>query len=249
MRILTIGNSFSQDATRYIESLSSSDIYVRNLYIPGCSLEMHCNNIRTGSKSYEYQKDGKKLYMTSIEKALSKRPWDVVTIQQVSHLSGIIESYFPYISDLIGFIKLKAPNAEILFHKTWPYAKGCLHNGFVNYDNDTKKMYDCINQTVQKICSQFCLDVINTADYIYYSYIKCLSDPLYRDMPLYRDGFHLSIPQGRYLAALCLHMHFYQKEGLNLNYLPKGMTFRQKDVLQSLAMQYYANNNIVNSSE
>ena len=60
MKILTIGNSFSQDATAYVERIALSDIYVRNLYIPGCSLEMHYNNMLTGEKAYEYQKNGKK---------------------------------------------------------------------------------------------------------------------------------------------------------------------------------------------
>ncbi len=44
MNILAIGNSFSQDATRYLYDIALSDnvnIKVVNLYIGGCSLELH----------------------------------------------------------------------------------------------------------------------------------------------------------------------------------------------------------------
>lgn len=44
MKILAIGNSFSQDATRYLQDIAASageNLFVRNLYIGGCSLEMH----------------------------------------------------------------------------------------------------------------------------------------------------------------------------------------------------------------
>ena len=235
MKILTIGNSFSQDATAYVERIALSDIYVRNLYIPGCSLEMHYNNMLTGEKAYEYQKNGKKICMTNLEKALDKMQWDVVTIQQVSYLSGIIDSYFPYINELVKFIKQNIPNAKIVFHKTWPYATGCPHTGFSNYEYNTKTMYDSINQTVKEISSQFNIAVIDTAYYVYNSYLKNM------DIPLYRDGFHLSIPHGRYLAALCFYMHFYKEEEINLKYLPKGMTSQQRDSLLFLAIQYHMN--------
>lgn len=42
MNILAIGNSFSQDATRYLHQIAAADgvpLHVANLYIGGCSLE------------------------------------------------------------------------------------------------------------------------------------------------------------------------------------------------------------------
>jgi hypothetical protein len=50
MNILTIGNSFSQDATRYIHQLATnqgvSGLYVANLYIGGCPLSLHFSNMK-----------------------------------------------------------------------------------------------------------------------------------------------------------------------------------------------------------
>ena len=46
MNVLFIGNSFSQDATVYLGRICNDDIFVRNLYIGGCPLEWHANNIK-----------------------------------------------------------------------------------------------------------------------------------------------------------------------------------------------------------
>lgn len=42
MKLLSIGNSFSTDAQRWLRDLAAAeghDLYCVNLYIPGCSLE------------------------------------------------------------------------------------------------------------------------------------------------------------------------------------------------------------------
>ena len=49
MKVLAIGNSFSQDATHYLHKIAASDgveMKVVNLYIGGCSLEQHWKNIQ-----------------------------------------------------------------------------------------------------------------------------------------------------------------------------------------------------------
>ena len=49
IKILAIGNSFSQDATHYLHQIAAADqvdMKVVNLYIGGCSLERHWNNIQ-----------------------------------------------------------------------------------------------------------------------------------------------------------------------------------------------------------
>lgn len=72
-KILAIGNSFSQDATAKIESLTD-EIYVRNLYIGGCSLERHIDNILCDCKNYEYQKNGVNSGdLVSIDESIKKK--------------------------------------------------------------------------------------------------------------------------------------------------------------------------------
>ena len=62
MNILAIGNSFSQDATRYLHEIMQAGGVpgrVVNLYIGGCSLERHWRNIENEAKDYEYQLNGR----------------------------------------------------------------------------------------------------------------------------------------------------------------------------------------------
>lgn len=61
MKILSIGNSFSEDATAYLHKISeagNSPIDVYNLYIGGCSLHMHACNIKSGEKKYRLEYNG-----------------------------------------------------------------------------------------------------------------------------------------------------------------------------------------------
>ena len=53
IKILAIGNSFSQNATEMVQFFDKN-LYVRNMYIAGCSLEMHCENLTGDIKAYEY---------------------------------------------------------------------------------------------------------------------------------------------------------------------------------------------------
>jgi hypothetical protein len=137
MKILAIGNSFSQDATTYIEDIANSmgieDITAANLYIPGCPLTKHAENLKTDELEYEYQLRGKGIYKTSIHAALASDDWDVITMQQVSGDSGLYDTFHPYIDELYAEVKRLCPNAKILLHRTWAYEERSGHNRFIDY--------------------------------------------------------------------------------------------------------------------
>ncbi|HEY5563009.1 MAG TPA: DUF4886 domain-containing protein [Clostridiaceae bacterium] len=75
VKILAIGNSFSQDATHYLHQIAMAggiDTKVVNLYIGGCSIERHWQNIEQNAKLYLYERDGKSTRKyVSIKDALS----------------------------------------------------------------------------------------------------------------------------------------------------------------------------------
>ena len=221
MNVLCIGNSFSQDATRYLHQISNDEIFVRNLYIGGCSLEAHMNNIKEANKFYEYQKNGRMLKMVSINDALKKKKWDYVTIQQVSQLSGIIESYEPYVGFIIDYIKKECPSAEIVFHRTWAYDPASDHGGFVNYNNDTQYMYERIMDATQKIADKYSLRVIDNATAIQRARALAEFDTSKGGVSINRDGFHLSLDYGRYLAGLTMYKFFTGKSTAEVVYEPE----------------------------
>ena len=60
-RILVISNSFGQDSVRYLHGISRAakdEIRVANLYIGGCSLHRHYQNMLSGDDAYRYELNG-----------------------------------------------------------------------------------------------------------------------------------------------------------------------------------------------
>ena len=62
LRILAVGNSFSDDGTAYLPDLLEAagvhNVILGRLYIGGCSLQRHCREYETGSRAYTYYKSG-----------------------------------------------------------------------------------------------------------------------------------------------------------------------------------------------
>ncbi len=58
IKILMVGNSFSQDASAKVEALTDK-LFIRNLYIGGCSLERHAELLRTGEARINIRKTAK----------------------------------------------------------------------------------------------------------------------------------------------------------------------------------------------
>ena len=91
MNILSIGNSFSQDAQRYLHQIAKAggvNLNAFNLYIGGCSLSSHYRNMLSEERAYTLEMNGQSTdFYVSLKEALLNRNWDVVTIQQVSHES------------------------------------------------------------------------------------------------------------------------------------------------------------------
>ena len=236
MKILFIGNSFSANATRYIREISEGELYVRNLYIGGCSLETHATNIENDTPAYEYQVDAKALAMTSIKAALLCEEWDVVSVQQVSSLSGIYESYFPYIDTVLAEVKKYRPNARIVFHRTWAYNYGSTHPGYANYNNDTDLMERMIDNTAKQIAEKYGFDIIPSGVAVY----KGFNTP---EFDIRRGGetltapdtFHLSAEYGKYLAGLVLYRFFTGKSATRVTFFPDGCDEALIKKLQKIA--------------
>ena len=220
MKILFIGNSFSADLTRYMQDISDGELFIRNLYIGGCSLETHAANLKSGADAYEYCENSQKLYMISIPAAVMAEDWDVISVQQVSSYSGMPETYEPYMSELIDYLKKAAPKAKLVFHKTWAYESTSEHPGFVNYNNDSKLMYERICSTAKTVAERYSLPVIPSGDAV----DAARKMPEFSgegDMVITRDTFHLNIPYGRYLVGLVANKFFTGRSAVTVGYVPE----------------------------
>ena len=129
MKILSIGNSFSIDAHRYLSHLAEEadiDLTTANLYIGGCPLEKHFRNALGDVKAYAFDFNGAVVpgLLVSIKEALLFDSWDFVTLQQASHFSARFETYEPYLSELAAYVRKYCPKAKLLIHQTWAYEGG-----------------------------------------------------------------------------------------------------------------------------
>ncbi len=234
MKVLFIGNSFSTDATRYIEPIADGELFVRNLFIGGCPLKLHVHNITAEGTPYEYQVNAEMIEKISLPDALAREDWDIVSIQQVSGDSGLIETYEPYISELIAFVRECAPRAEIVFHRTWAYDVNSQHPHFPNYNCDQALMDSMISMTVAEITKKHSLRVIPSGVAIALARANEMF-ALNGGIPLTRDGFHLSLTHGRYLAGLVCYKTLTGKSAQNVSYIPEGVSEDEAKVLREIA--------------
>ncbi len=122
VRLLTVGNSFSANATRFLGDLSKAGGHTlihQPIVVGGASLELHAGRFALHEKDAQ---DPAGLYgKRSLKDYLGEQPWDFITIQQASIKSHDPATYRPYAKQLQDFIKQHAPRAEVLMHQTWAY--------------------------------------------------------------------------------------------------------------------------------
>ncbi len=238
MKILAIGNSFSEDATRYLEPIARSageELFVRNLYIGGCSLKTHAENIENCAEAYQYQQNAAMIEMTSINKALTYEDWDFVTVQQVSGDSGMINSYEPYLTYVLDTIKAACPKAKLAFHRTWAYEIDSAHGNFVRYDKNQIQMYGAIVAATTRHAAEHSLPIIRSGDFV--QVLRTLPEFDYANggKTLCRDGFHMSHEYGRFAVALAWYKFFTGASAKKVTFAPDGAESALLDKIKEMA--------------
>ena len=238
LKLLAIGNSFSEDAIEQnlfeLAAAAGHQMVIGNMYIGGCSLERHWGNAQSNKPDYDYRKIGIDGKMTrtanyTLDKALRDEQWDYVSLQQVSQLSGMYNSFQPYLDSLIAYVRARVPaTTKLIWHVTWAYAQNSTHGGFANYDRDQGKMYRAIVEGAQRLKkenAQFSLFVpVGTA--IQNARTSFVGDHLNR------DGFHLDLVLGRYTAACTWFECLFGTKVVGNRYAPKGLNKAQIAVAQ-----------------
>lgn len=207
MKILAIGNSFSEDATTYLHQIGEAagvKNQIVNLYIGGCPLETHWENIESGARKYLFQMNGKKPdYAVSIPQVLEMTEWDVIITQQASHDSGWIESYEPFLGKMLDYIREKQPNARLMLQETWAYASDSVHPKFVRYNHSQKEMFERLYNAYHTMADRYKLPLIRSGELVQALRATEMFDEDIGRHAICRDGFHMSLIYGRY-ALGCL---------------------------------------------
>ncbi len=237
IKLLAIGNSFSDDAVEHylygLAEASGDTLIIGNMYIGGCSLEKHYNNALNNAANYSYRKivAGEKTVTPnfSLAEAITDEPWDYVSFQQSSPLSGQYNSYSPYLAELIKFARQHAvnPEMEIIFHVTWAYAQSSTHAGFANYENNQMSMYHAIIEAAKQAAAENDIHiVVPSGTAIQNGRTSSLGDTFCR------DGYHLELNYGRYTASCTWYETLFKKSVVGNEYVPSNITPLQARIAQ-----------------
>lgn len=224
MNILAIGNSFSWDATTFLHQVLCAggvENTVVNLYIGGCSLERHWQNIESGEAAYQYLLNGQLTdRVVSIPEALAEREWDFIVTQQASHDSGWADSYEPFLTLITAYLREQAPNAVLCLQQTWAYETDSRHGSFMRYHRDQALMYRRLTECYQAAASRHDLLYIPCGTVIQALREKAPFRYQEGGMSLCRDGFHMHLIYGRYALACTWARSLCGKELQMTGYVP-----------------------------
>jgi hypothetical protein len=160
VKVLTIGNSFSENACKYLKEIGKDqgvEIIIGTANIGGCPLEKHARLARESDadpslKPYTTKHDGKTTKI-NLQDALKAEEWDFVTIQQYSLHSYRPETYHPHVDELVGRIHSLAPQAKLLVHETWAYRPDSP--SFKQEKLDQQTMYDGLRRCYEDVAREF----------------------------------------------------------------------------------------------
>ncbi|NGM67185.1 DUF4886 domain-containing protein [Sphingobacterium sp. SGR-19] len=241
IKILAIGNSFSEDALEnYLYELAKEEgvpIVIGNLYIGGASLDLHLENATGNRAAYQYRKIGEGGVKTntasvSIATAIADDDWDYISMQQASPNSGQYNTFTTPLPLLVDYVKKTTTNTKIklIMHQTWAYAQNSTHEGFANYNKDQMTMYQAIVDAVGRAADLIEADMLIPAG----TAIQNGRTSLIGDN-FTRDGYHLDLSIGRYTAACTWFEMLTGKSPIGKLFKPQGLSDYEAEIAQHAA--------------
>ena len=162
MNVLTIGNSFTWSLQRYFPDVVASageKLKIRYANFGGCELERHWSYIKAEIADPMCRVyDGGNL----LREMLASCDWDVVTIQQASHMSWRPESFEPYAGNIINYVRQYAPKAEIMIQQTWAYRADSPRFLPEEWNITQQEMHDRLTENYRALSERHQLRVIPT---------------------------------------------------------------------------------------
>ena len=226
LRILMIGNSFSDDTSEYAPQILKNlgyEFEVGNMFIGGCSISSHYSNLLANNAKYDFRYyNGDKWdynyggVKQTLEYAIKFKDWDIITFQQASGDSGLSTTYGD-LSWLVDSVQRRAtnPNVKFFFNMTWAYQQNSTHSAFPRYDSNQITMYNAILSAVDKSVD---MRVIPNGTAIQNARTTFVGDNLTR------DGYHLTYDFGRYVAGLTLVGRLTCEDLSKVTFVPSNLS-------------------------
>lgn len=198
MKILSIGNSFSEDAQRYLASVEHSmglEIKCVNACIGGCTLVRHYNNICLDTPDYLVQECGSNMRDgATLKEILLSDDFDVITLQEASVRSMDYCNFQPYLNELVSYVRKLCPTAKIALHETWGYESRTDRIKNLGF-SEHSEMYAAIKSAYSMAMTDTGADLLIPSG-------EVMAKLYERGLKIHRDGFHASRGVGRYALSL-----------------------------------------------
>lgn len=204
LKILTIGNSFSDDAMEYVYNIAKEagvkSVELANLRANSCSLAMHLDNATNNNGVYMFRHwaDGATTWSDTgtwsggpytIKQAVEFADWDYIVFQQVSSDSGNASTYDD-LNALLDYVEELNPTAKFAWHMTWS-----MRADYASYGPAYSAIVDAVEA---KIVTNSRIDLIIPAG----TAIQNAKTSYLTSVQIQRDAKHLAYGMGRYIAGL-----------------------------------------------
>lgn len=222
LKVLDIGNSYTNDATSYLKQIvnaSGSNIddmclykAIRgagsfktwyNTYYDKDNSTYTINKVLGGINANITTGTGEKKDGSLFREALENENWDVIIIHQVSNYAPYYDKWGTtgtggYLNELLALLKEKQPQAKIgflLIHSYWDNYSG-------NKEGSSFERWKLIAESVKNLCSNYDIDFVipygTAVENLRYSSLN-------NEFDLTRDGTHCGHGLCRYTAACCYY--------------------------------------------
>lgn len=229
IKILCVGNSFSCDTIEHVPGVALSLGYEKvkfgNLYVGGCSIRKHFFHAENDTPAYDYYLNEGKGWTVeqrySIRKAVESEEWDWISIQHGTADGSRYteEAYYEKLLALCKYLKrIASPSTKLAFNMTWVGDMDFPHEEIASYKGDQMKMYSDITKITKNVVLPLSdISVVSpTGTAVQNARTSSLES-------LTRDGYHLSLDVGRYIASLTFFSAITGEDIGKIQWAPAGV--------------------------
>lgn len=229
LKILFVGNSFAVDtmahAANIALNLGVKKIKFGVIYVGGCSIDMHYEHAVGDMPVYTYHtNEGEGWSSMSeyrISDALKEDDWNWIAMQHGTYGTSRYTSSECYenLTPLIDYIKALAPeHSKIAFNLAWLGEHTRRHHEIISYQGNMTLMREkLVEVTKMMVVDNPKVDLLvptgTAIENARTSHIGLLT----------RDGYHLSIDKGRYIAGLTFISTVTGLSVDNICWVPEGI--------------------------
>lgn len=215
LRILFIGNSFTEDATEHLPGILKAagvtHVTMTRAYHGGYTLPEYDDNFasanicaRRDCAAGGTKWEGTNALDRSLEEILESGTWDIVTLQE--HTGKEVAWTWPgTLRNALGGLIDKIYSAQPKHRPTIVYLMAQTYGRYnatilPKFDNDPDKMFRTVTDVVKKIMSETCIDRVIPSGTMLQN-LRTTSANADNQMDLTRDSYHMDYGLSRYGAA------------------------------------------------